>query len=312
MPGLKNKLSLLIILMLLVVSLVVSLVGCSGGSADNTEITLLEGQFTEIDILMQMAGILIEENTDLKVSFHDSMYTVPAANAVMAKEVDLYVSYDGTLLTTILGYDPSDVPEGEDLFMWSKAKGIEDKGLTLTEKFGFENTYAIGIQQDFAREHNILTISDLVPHTGDLIFVAEHEFFDEEGTMRFNPFNEHYGITWKGSNSIDIGLKFAAMDSGSADVTMVYSTDGLNKKFDLAILEDDLNFFPQYYASFIHRETFFEDYAQTAPNLEDLLLSLAGLIDNTTMIEMNYKVDAENERPYDVAKEFLRTHGLTE
>ena len=304
----KKQLSMILIFMMAAGALM----GCAGGSDDATEIVLLEGQFSEIDILMQMAGILIEENTDLTVSFHESMNTVAASNAVISGEVDLYVSYDGTLLTTILGYDPSDVPEGEDLFEFSKAKGVEDKGLTLTEKFGFENTYAIAIQQDFAQEHNITSISELVPYTGDMVFVAEHEFFDDEGTMRFIPFNEHYGIEWKNSNSIDMGLKFAAMDSGNADVTMVYSTDGLNKKFDLAILEDDLRFFPQYFTSFMHRETLFEEYAETAPNLEELLLSLEGLIDNTMMIDMNYRVDAENENPYDVAKEFLVANGLSQ
>ncbi len=304
----KKKGSLLLVLMLAVTMLA----ACSGGEEEKTEIVLLEGQFSEIDILIQMAGILIEENTDLQVSFHDSMNTVAASNAVIAEEVDLYVSYDGTLLTTILGYDPSDVPEGVDLFDYAKEKGVEDKGLTLTEKFGFENTYAIAIQQAFAEENNISTISELVPYTNDMVFVAEHEFFDEEGTMRFIPFNEYYGIEWGGSNSIDIGLKFAAMDSENADATMVYSTDGLNKMFDLAILEDDQNFFPQYFASFMHRDSLYEEYANTAPNLEEVLLSLEGLIDNTAMIEMNYRVDAENETAYDVAKEFLVANGLSE
>ncbi len=304
----KKKGSLLLVLMLAVTMLA----ACSGGEEEKTEIVLLEGQFSEIDILIQMAGILIEENTDLQVSFHDSMNTVAASNAVIAEEVDLYVSYDGTLLTTILGYDPSDVPEGVDLFDYAKEKGVEDKGLTLTEKFGFENTYAIAIQQAFAEENNISTISELVPYTNDMVFVAEHEFFDEEGTMRFIPFNEYYGIEWGGSNSIDIGLKFAAMDSENADATMVYSTDGLNKMFDLAILEDDQNFFPQYFASFMHRDSLYEEYANTAPNLEEVLLSLEGLIDNTAMIEMNYRVDAENETAYDVAKEFLVAKGLSE
>lgn len=307
MFNMKKKLSVLCIIALLVTVLV----GCSGGEKNTSKITLLEGQFSEVDILMQMAGILIKENTDLTVSFHDSMNTVAAANANISGEVDLYVSYDGTLLTTILGYDPSDVPEGEDLFDWAKSKGIEDKGLTLTEKFGFENTYALAIQQDFAQENNIKTISDLKAFTQDLRFGAEHEFFDEEGTMRFIPFNNHYGIEWKSSNSIDMGLKFAAMESGNIDVTMVYSTDGLNKKFNLTILEDDLSFFPQYYTSFQVRDTLFEEYAETAPNLEEILGSLTGLIDNSTMIEMNYMVDAEGKSAYEVAKNFLVENGLS-
>jgi len=302
----KKILSILLILVLMVGVFT----GC-GGKKKNTEIVLLEGQFAEIDILIQMAAILIEENTDLTVTFHDSMNTVAAATANVNEEVDLYVSYDGTLLTTILGHDPSDVPDGEDLYEWTAAKGIEENGLTLTTKFGFENTYALAVDKTFAQENNIVTISDLKPYTKDLVFGAEHEFFDEEGTMRFNPFNEHYGIEWKDSKSIDLGLKYAAMDSGNIDVTMVYSTDGLNKKSDLYILEDDLSFFPQYYGAFLIRNSLFEEYKDTAPNLKEVLNSLEGLIDNETMIEMNYAVDAEGKNPRDVAKAFLVENGLS-
>lgn len=303
----KKKISLLLV----VVLVAVSLAACSGGADDNKKIVLLEGQFSEITILMNMAKILIEENTDLEVEFHDSMNTVAAANANKAGEVDLYISYDGTMLTTILGSDPSELPEGEDLYEWTKAKASEEIGLTLTEKFGFQNTYRIAVQEEFAMANNIVTNSDLVAYAPELVFGAEHEFFDEEGSMRFVPFNKTYGMEWKDSKSIDMGLKFSAMDSNNIDATMVYSTDGLIKKSNLAILEDDLGFFPQYYASFQVRDTLFEEYAESAPNLEEVLNSLEGLIDDNTMMEMNYAVDANGETPYDVAKAFLVENGLS-
>jgi len=287
------------------------LAGCGSKTESGDSITILKGQFAEVDILAEMAGILIKENTELDVVFHDSMNTVAAGNAMEAKEVDLYISYDGTLLTTLLGYDPSDVPEGEDLFDFAIKKGIEDRGLMLTSKFGFENTYALGIKSDFAEANGIETISDLKPYTKDLIFGAEHEFFDEEGTMRFNPFNEHYDIEWKDGVSLDIGLKYAAIDNGNIDVTMVYSTDGLNQKSNLKILQDDLKFFPQYYGAFLSRDSLFEEFEKSAPNLKELLLSLEGKISNEEMIAMNYAVDADGKEPSVVAKEFLVKIGLS-
>lgn len=304
---LRGKLSIVLIIALLFAALT----GCSSQDTKKKDIVLLEGQFSEVDILIQMAGILIKENTDLNVKFHDSMNTVAAANANITKEVDLGISYDGTLLTTILGHDPSDVPEGQDLFDWTKAKGSEEKHLTLTGKFGFENTYALAVKKELAQAQNLKSISDLRPYAKNLVFGAEHEFFDEEGTMRFNPFNKFYGITWKDSKSIDLGLKYAAMDSGNMDVTMVYSTDGLNKKSDLVILEDDKAFFPQYYGSFLIRDTLFEEFKDAAPNLAEVLAKLDGLIDNAAMIEMNYAADAEGKKPYEVAKAFLVEKGLS-
>lgn len=305
MSNFKKHISLGITLLLLVVVLA----GC-GGSSDENEIVLLEGQFAEITILMHALGDVIEEKTDLKVEYHDSMNTVAASDAIIAEEVDIYVSYDGTLLTTILGHDPSDVPEGESLFDYSKKLGVEEKGLTLTEKFGFENTYGLAVKEDYAEANGIETISDLKEYTKDLVFGAEHEFFDEEGTMRFIPFNEHYGIEWKDSKSIDMGLKYSAIDNENIDVTMVYSTDGLNQKSELRVLEDDLNFFPEYYASFLIRDDLFEEYKDLAPELEEILLSFAGTLDNATMASMNYEVDSGDKKEEEVAKEFLEKEGL--
>ena len=42
------------------------------------------------------------------------------------------------------------------------------------------------------------------------------------------------------------------MDSGNMDVTIVYSTDGLNKKFNLVTLEDDQKFFPEYIQAYYY------------------------------------------------------------
>ncbi|MCL2616968.1 MAG: glycine/betaine ABC transporter substrate-binding protein [Defluviitaleaceae bacterium] len=289
--------------------------GCASPAAPEapgarTNIVLLDGHFAELEILMQMAAMLIQEHTELSVTFQDQMMTVTGANATIEGHVDLFVSYDGTLLTTIMGYDPSDVPEGEVLFDWVAARAIEVNGLTLLGKFGFENTYALAVHQEFAQEHNLRTISDLVPHTPSLTFGAEHEFFDVEGTMRFIPFNAHYDIEWGNFHSMEMALKYTAMDSGHIDVTMVFSTDGLNKSFDLFVLEDDLAFFPEYHAAFQHRATLFDEFTETAPNLREVLSMLNGQIDNETMIDMNYAVDALGQSPEDVAREFLQSRGF--
>lgn len=286
-----------------------ALVGCSSKKDDKT-IVILEGQFTEIDILQQMAKILIEENTDLKVKMHDSMTTVTAAKALQSKEADLYVGYDGTVIATILGKDVTDVPEGKTVFEYAQEQGAKEKGLTLLDKFGFEDTYALAIREDVAQEKNIKTISDLIPYAPEMVFGAEHEFFDEEGTVRFKPFTSFYGLKWKEDKSMELGLKYSAMDNKNIDATIIYSTNGLNKKSNLRVLEDDRHFFPEYFAAFEMRDSLFEEFKETAPNLKEVLSKLNGLIDNNTMLDLNYRVDAMGEKPDAVAREFLKEKGL--
>lgn len=303
----KKRVALLLVLVLVTGVLA----ACSGGG-DDKEVVIMEGMFSEVTILAHITGILIEEHTDLEAVYHEPMSTVPFANALEAGDLDMGLSYDGTLLTTILGYDPSDVPEGGDLYDFSNDKGMEDRGFMLLGNLGFENTYAIGVKSEFAEEHNLENISDLVPMAGELIFGAEHEFFDDEGTMRYNPFNELYGIEWADGISMDMAYKYTAIDNGNIDVTMVYTTDGLNVQSDIVMLEDDLGFFPQYYGSMLVRDDFFEQYQDIAPELEEVLARLEGTIDNETMTQMNYEVDAEGREADDVAREFLIENNLIE
>ena len=49
------------------------------------------------------------------------------------------------------------------------------------------------------------------------------------------------------------------------DVTVVYSTDGLNKRFGLVTLEDDLHFFPEYNGAYLLRADLYEDFQELYP-----------------------------------------------
>lgn len=286
------------------------IVGC-GGKADREDtVIVVQGNFAEPSVVAYMAKELILAHTDLQVQVHDAMSTVPIANAIRAKEVDLGLGYDGTLLATIMQGDPSEVPEGEELFSYVNAKAADEVDMMLTSKFGFQNTYALAVKESFAQENNLETISDLRALAPDLVFGAEHEFFDEEGSVRYNPLNREYGLAWKDGISLDMGLKYSAIDSGNIDVVLVYSTDGLNLKSGLTVLRDDLGFFPEYYGAFMVRDTFYEEYADKAPNLEEVLMTLEGQITDEEMTALNYKVDADGEDPNKVAKDFLVEKGL--
>ena len=92
------------------------------------------------------------------------------------------------------------------------------------------------------------------------------------------------------------------MGSKDIDVTDAFATDGQIIQYNLKILKDDKNFFPPYYAAPIIRKEVLEKY----PELEEILNSLAGLIDDETMTELNYKIDVENQDIKKVAENFLK------
>ena len=281
-------------------------------STGENELLLYDGDNTETQIIHHMVKMLVEDKTDLTVTIQDQMSQVNNFNALVGDNhsCDLMISYDGTLLTTFLHLDTADVPEGVSIYDYANQVSGERHDVRLLEKLGFDNTYAIAVPQSIAEEYGLETVSDLVPVADQLVFGAEHEFFTLEGSMKYGPFTEFYGLKFKSTAPVDVSLKYSAIQQGSFDVTEVYATDGLNRKAGLKVLEDDRSFFPDYNGALLVREDTFERFADTAPDLEEVLNLLAGQIANEDMVEMTYQVDVLGRTVDDVAREFLVSRGL--
>ena len=276
------------------------------------ELLLYDGDYSETRVMDRIIQQLVEEKTDLTVTIQDQMSQVNNFNSLKGDghSCDLMISYDGTLLTTFLKLDPTDVPEGESLYDFTNGVALEQLDMRMLQKLGFDNTYAIAVPQAVADTYGFETISDLIPVAGQLTFGAEQEFFTLEGSMKYGPFTEFYGLKFKESIPVDAGLKYTAIENGSFDVTVVYATDGLNRKAGLKVLEDDLNFFPDYNGAFLIRNDTLEKFKDAAPELEEVLNLLAGKISNEDMVEMTYQVDVQGRSADDVAREFLQSLDL--
>ena len=285
--------------------------GTGKGGGEN-ELMLYDGDYSETQIMHHMVKMLVEDKTDLTVTIQDQMSQVNNFKSLIGDShtCDLMISYDGTLLTTFLQLDTADVPEGTSIYDYANQVAGERHDIRLLEKLGFDNTYAIAVPQAVADQYGLETVSDLIPVADHLVFGAEHEFFTQEGSMKFGPFTAFYGLNFKDVVSVDVSLKYAAAEKGSFDVTEVYATDGLNRKANLKVLEDDLSFFPDYNGALLVRVDTFERFADTAPNLEEVLNLLADQISNDDMVEMTYQVDVLGRTVDDVAHEFLVSRGL--
>ena len=91
--------------------------------------------------------------------------------------------------------------------------------------------------------------------------------FFMKGTMKYGPFTQFYGLNFKEKIPVDINLKYAAVENGSFEVTVVYTTDGLNRKAGLKVLEDDLGFFPEYNGRLRWALAWYARNEREAPNL---------------------------------------------
>ena len=280
------------------------------GIKNSEGLILYDGDYSETQLMHHMVKLLVEDKTDLSVTILDQMSQVNNFKALADGSCDLMISYDGTLLTTFLHLDPDDVPQGQSIYDYANAVALEQYDMRLLQKLGFDNTYAVAVPAHIAQQYGLETISDLAAVAGQLRFGAEQGFFTQEGSMKYGPFTQFYGLNFREAVSVDQGLKYAAVENGSFEVTVVYATDGLNRKAGLQILEDDRGFFPDYNGAFLARSDTFEKFRQEAPDLEEVLDLLAGRISTDRMAELTYQVDVIGRSVDDVALEFLQTQGL--
>lgn len=284
----------------LVLLLISALAGCS---SSNT-ITIGSKDFSENIVLGEMFAQLIEAKTDLKVVRKLNMGgTFVNFEAIKNGQIDLYPEYTGTALTAQLKMDV--INDADETYRIVSEEFEKQFNIKWLKPLGFNNTYTLAVTNEVFEKYGVETFSELAAISENLIFGAEHEFFDRQDG--YDGLVEIYGMKFKGEpKKMNVSLKYQAMGSGDIDVTDAFATDGQIKQFNLKILKDDKNFFPPYYAAPIIRMEVLEKY----PELEEILNSLSGLIDDETMMEINYKIDVENQDVKKVATDFLKEKGL--
>lgn len=296
MKWMKRVLVLILILVLSIPSF-----GCSSKS---DTIKIATKPMTEQFILGEMIKLLIEDNTDLNVEITKGIGggTSNIHPAIVKGDFDLYSEYTGTGWSFVLKEDG--ILDDETLYKELQEKYKNNYDLSWIGLYGFNNTYGLAIRKDLSEKYNIKTYSDLAKYSEDLTFGAEYDFYEREDG--FDALCEEYGMSFKKSVDLDIGLKYNAINSKEIDVMNVFTTDGQLANSDVVLLEDDKNFYQTYYCGTVIRN----DTLKNHPELEDILMKMNNILTESEMAELNYKVESEKEDEKKVAEDFLREKGL--
>lgn len=282
--------------------------GSSAAFAQDDKPTVKVGStnYTEQFILAEMLSLLLEDNGFPVETEHNLGGTFVIHEARNNGDIDAHVEYTGSALT-ILEMNVSDVREEDSSpqevvdLVYDVVKEEYEKQFEAIwlDPIGINNTYALAMRRADAEELGFVTISDLKDHAADLVLGGSQEFLVREDGLP--GIEELYDIEFKDSKGMESGLMYAALDGGDVDVISAFATDGRIPAMDFVLLEDDLGFFPPYYASPVVRADLFEK----APEAKDILNKLAGQLDNTTMANLNFRVDDGGEEFRDVARNFL-------
>jgi len=269
---------------------------------DNT-VHLATKPMTEQLIIGEMLKMIIEDQTDLKVITTDGVGggTSNIMPAMIAGEFDFYPEYTGT------GWNEVLKKEGiynEDQFDELQAAYNDQFDMQWIGMYGFNNTYGIAVRKEIAEQYNLKTYSDLAKVAPTLSFGAEYDFFEREDG--YKALIEEYGLEFKSTTDLDIGLKYKAIAQGQVDVINVFTTDGQLNSSGVVVLEDDKIFYPSYRCGTVIRSEVLEQY----PMLRAPLLLLEDIISDEDMARMNNEVEEQKREPRDVAREFLIERGL--
>lgn len=270
---------------------------------EGSPIVIGSKEFTEQLIFGHILKDLIEGNTDYKVDLKEGLGgTMICFTALKSDEIDLYMEYTGTAYAALLQqtYEP-----GTDVFQVSRDMLQKDFGIEALEKIGFNNTYCFAMPREKAEKYGISKVSDLIGHKKEFILAPSFEFYEREDGLK-KMLADYEGIEFADVVPVEGPLKYISSENDQVDVIVAFSTDGMLRKFDMVVLEDDRHSMFPYESFVLVRGAALEKY----PGLKEALNKLAGQITDTEMSYLNYLVDAEQKKPEDVAHDFLVEKGL--
>jgi len=269
-----------------------------------SKITIGSKFFTEQVVLAELLAQHIEAKTGIPVVRKANLGgTLLVHKALLAGELDLYVEYTGTALTAVL----NESPLGDAKAVLERVKQLyaDRFHLEVTEPLGFENTFALVIRGDDAKNLHLQQISDLESVAGKWRAGVGYEFLERPDG--FPGLSARYDLHFAQSPKVmDLGLIYRALVDHQVDVVAGNSTDGLIDALGLVALTDDRHYFPPYDAVPVVRQPTLAQF----PQLRDALADLSGKLSAADMRRMNYAVDAELQDTAAVARKFRASKGL--
>jgi osmoprotectant transport system substrate-binding protein len=264
--------------------------------------------FTEQVVLGELLAQEIEAKSNLKVERRFYLAgSYICQQALVSGRIDAYVEYTGTALTAILkqpaptgtARDPQQVLDTVRTLYAARYNVV------VAPPLGFENTFAMVIRGDDARNLHLSTLSQAAHYAPQWRLGVGYEF--EQRPDGLPGLSAAYNLRFAAPpRTMDLGLLYRALNAHQVDIIAANSTDGPIQAFGLTALEDDKHYFPPYQAVPLVRA----EALQRWPQIQLALNALAGKITADDMRALNEAVDGQHRDPAEVVKEFRNNKGL--
>ena len=267
------------------------------GSKDFTEQIVL-GYMAEL--ALSAAGANVRDLTNIQGSSNSRL-------ALQTGDIDLTWEYTGTGWSNYLGNtDP--IPDEMAQYTAVRDADLEQNGLTWLPYSPLNNTYAFGATAAYAQEHNLRTNSDMAAflnqNPDEAVFCVETEFASRQDGLP--GVKAAYNFPTTEVKTFGTGAIYASIANGTCNFGEIFTTDGRIAGLNLAVLQDDKKFFPQYNVCVVMRE----EFAARHPQIAAVMQPIAEAVNNEEMIELGKKVDVDGADPGVVARDWMISKGF--
>lgn len=243
---------------------------------------------------LEAAGIKTEKKLNLGG-------TLIAQKAMEEKQIDFYPEYTGTMLLAVLKQEPMTDPKA----VYDKVKDAYAKmGFVVLNQSNLNNGYVMVVRPETAQKYKLETLSDLTKVAKELKIGAGPEFRDRKDGLP--GLKAKYDMVFGEDLQMAIGLRYQALKNDQIQAVNGYATDGMISALKLKRLRDDKSLWPPYYVVPVIRK----EVLDANPKIGEVLNKVSALLEESTMAQMNLRVDGEKLEPKDVARDFLKAKGL--
>ncbi|MEU4462928.1 glycine betaine ABC transporter substrate-binding protein [Streptomyces sp. NPDC024017] len=279
-----------------------------GEPLKGAHLTVTSKSFTEQLILGAIMGIAFEAAGADVIDRTGIQGSVGSREAVRKGDADAGYEYTGTAWITYLGRSK---PITDPQQQWEAVKKEDAKnGLVWLPPSKLDNTYALAMNQENAKKYGTKTTSDVAKlaksDPGAVKLCVEVEFANRADGLP--GMQKAYGMNVPARNitQMDTGIIYTQTAKGNCTYGEVFTTDGRIKSMNLAVMDDDRKFFPNYNAAPMINAKSLKEW----PAIAEVLNPVTAKLNNSVAQALNAKVDVDGEDPHQVALDWLVEEGF--
>lgn len=215
--------------------------------------------------------------------------------------LEVVPEYGGSALTFLGGHATADTDETHRLL----ARALAERGITALRPASAESRNGLVVTSKTADRLALIRLSDLAEVDHAMILGGPPEC--PERDLCLPGFEQTYGLSFEAFLPLDTGgpLTAEALERGTVDVAVVFTSEGALVDRNLVLLRDDLRLQPAENITPLVRTDVLERFG---PDMAVALDDVSALLTTQALRQMNAAI-AEGAEPAEVAGQWLEENG---